>query len=121
MESPFNVVEVVSSHIALRTDRLRTLREQHGWSQRELARRCGVSDAQINKYESGQTDPSSTYLKLIAEQLNVSTDYLLGVTDDPQGHYGDGQLSDDEHAMLQIYRREGWPGVFRFGAERLAK
>ncbi len=100
---------------------MRALREQQGWSQRELGRRCGISDTQVNKYENGLVDPSATYLKLIAEQLGVSTDYLLGVSDDPNGNYGDGQLSDDERMMLQLYRREGWPGVFRFGAERLAK
>lgn len=107
--------------IALRPDRLRKLREQQGLSQRGLARLCGLGEAQVNKYENGQFDPSSGYLKVIAEKLGVSTDYLLGVTDDPRGHFGDGTLNDDERDMLDTFRREGWTGVIRLGAERLAR
>ena len=107
--------------IALRTDRLRRLREEHGWSQRQFARRCKVSDAQVNKYERGEVDPSSTYLKRIAEQLGVSTDYLLGMTDDPRGYFGDNKLSEDEYRMLEAFRRAGWPAVILMGAERISE
>lgn len=87
---------------ALRTDRLKALREQHGWTQRELSQRCGLGDSQINKYESGLHDPSATYLKLIAEQLGVSTDYLLGLTDHPRGSYGD-VLTPEERNLVDAY------------------
>ena len=86
----------------MRTDRLRALREQRGWSQRELALRCGLGDSQINKYESGQHDPSATYLKLIAEQLTVSTDYLLGLSDYPYNDK-DNALSAEERKLIGAY------------------
>lgn len=105
--------------ISLDINRLREIRERLGWSQRQLARRCGIGDAQINKYESGLSDPSSAILKRIAEVLGVSTDYLFGLTDDPHGHLGDGQLKDDERAMLEAYRRSGWPGVARLMADEM--
>lgn len=105
----------------LRIDRMREVRERLGWSQRELARRCGVSDPLINRYESGQSDPSASNLKLIAEALSVSADYLLGLSDDPRGQMGDGQLSDDERAVLDAYRRSGWAGLARLLAEALEK
>jgi len=111
----------LENKIALRVDRLRELREQRGWSQRELARRCGFGEAQVRKYENSETDPSSTYLKLMAEQLDVSTDYLLGMSDDPRGQFGDGKINDDEQAMLNTFRRDGWPGILRLGAEQISK
>lgn len=107
--------------MGLQIDRLQALREQRGLSQRELARLCGLSATQIHKYESGQNDPTSNNLVIIAERLHVSSDFLLGMTNDPHGHAGDGTLTDDERVMLQIYRRDGWPGVIRLGAERLTK
>lgn len=38
-------------------DRLREVRESRNISQRELARRCGFSPAQIYRYESGDNEP----------------------------------------------------------------
>jgi len=107
--------------MTLRADRIRTLREQRGWSQRELAHLCGLGDTQIFKYENGHSDPSSTNLGLIADQLGVSVDFLLDRTDDPRGHFDDGNLNADEHDVLAIYRRDGWPGVAHLSIERLAK
>jgi len=105
----------------LRIDRLRTIREQRGLSQRELARLCGIGETQINKYETGLSDPNVESLKLMAKELYVSTDYLLGITDDPRGHFGDGQLDEDERIIVNTYRRDGWTGVIHLGAERLSK
>lgn len=107
--------------IALKIERLREYREKKGWSQRELARLCGLGETQIHKYEMGQSDPLSTTLKLIADQLHVSVDFLLGGTDDPLGHLGDSALSQEEKLMLETFRLSGWPGVIRLGGERLSK
>ena len=107
--------------MAIRTDRLRDLREKHGWNKREMARLCGFGELQIHRYESGISDPSTDSLRVIAEKLGVSTDYLLGITDEPRGHVGDGQMSDEEGQILATFRREGWPGVIRLGGERLSK
>ena len=106
---------------ALRIDRLQTLRETHGWLQRELSRLCGLGEAQVGKYESGLTDPTATSLKIIASVLDVSTDYLLGITDDPRRQIDPDRLSADEHQVLDTLRRESWPGIIRLGAERISK
>jgi transcriptional regulator with XRE-family HTH domain len=105
----------------LRIDRLRALREQRGWSQRELGRISGLGDTQISRYEHGSTDPSSENLAILADHLNVSTDYLLGRTDNPRGTLGDGEISEDEQLMLKIYRSEGWVGIIKLVGERLTK
>src|SRR5258708_1673759 len=102
--------------MTLRVDRLQALREQKGWSQRELARRCSLGETMIRKYESTQTEPTTSSLKQIAEVLNVSSDYLIGITDEPRGHLGDGELNDDEQVILNTFRRDGWTGIVRLGA-----
>jgi transcriptional regulator with XRE-family HTH domain len=107
--------------MALVIERLRTTREHLNWSQRELARRCGLGEVQIYRYESGITDPSTDSLKKIAEVLNISTDFLLGLSDYPHGQVGDGVLDDDERVILNAYHREGWSGLARLSVERLSK
>jgi transcriptional regulator with XRE-family HTH domain len=82
-----------------RIDRLRQARQERGWSQRELARQCGLGEAQVNKYEKGHNDPSATYLAIIAQALGVSADYLLGLTDNPRGELGD-TLKPEQRQLL---------------------
>jgi transcriptional regulator with XRE-family HTH domain len=95
------------------------LRETHGWSQRELGRRCGFEETLISKYERGEFDPTSSSLKVMAENLGVSIDYLLGMTDEPHGFFGSSELSDDEQAVLWALRRDGWLGALRVVTERI--
>ena len=105
----------------LRGDRLRATREKAGMSQRELARVCGVGEVMIYRYESGITDPSTKYLTLIADKLSISTDYLVGLSDEPNGHLKDKQITDDERIMIDMYRREGWSGVARLSIEKMSE
>jgi len=101
--------------------RLRLLREQHGWLQREMARLCGFGESQIRNYESGETDPSSTALRTMAELLGVSTDYLVGLTDDPPVPIRSSDLSEDEQIVVDTLRRSGWSGIAHLGVDRLTK
>jgi len=111
----------MTAKVGLRIDRLQTARKNVGWSQRELARRCGFSDAVIRHYETGISDPSGYSLKMLAEQLNLSTDYLLGLTDNPRGQMAEGQTDETEQTILDVYRNEGWSGLARLSVERLSK
>ena len=52
--------------------RLRRLRELHGLSQRQLARRSGVSNATISLIEHGKTNPSMGLLKSLLEAIPMS-------------------------------------------------
>ncbi|MEP7287485.1 MAG: helix-turn-helix transcriptional regulator [Chloroflexota bacterium] len=105
----------------LRTDRLREAREAHDWSQRDLADICHFGNNMVYRYEMGISDPSAKALQTMAEKLEVSTDYLLGLTNNPRGQLGDNDLTQDERDVLDAFRREGWPGLLRLGAERFAK
>jgi transcriptional regulator with XRE-family HTH domain len=105
--------------VAFRADRLRHLREQQGWSQRELGRRCGFSDALIRKYESESIEPSASALKKMAEELRVNADYLLGMSDDSSMRPKLNGLDEAELAMIENYRRDGWIGVLSLVTEKL--
>jgi transcriptional regulator with XRE-family HTH domain len=55
------------------------LREAKGWNQSELADKSGVSRVMIGKYERGEAVPSIDAAKKIADALDVTLDYLVGV------------------------------------------
>src|SRR4029453_4719986 len=59
--------------------RLREERERAHISQRELARRLGVSASLISQIESGQSKPSVSTLYAIVSELGVSLDYVFRV------------------------------------------
>lgn len=110
----------MSDKVSLQADRLKALREERGWSQRELSRRCGFGESAIRMYELSEIDPSATHVRKIAEQFGVSTDYLLGLTNQPHGFYGIDELSADEQAVLHALRRDGWLGALRVVTDRMA-
>jgi transcriptional regulator with XRE-family HTH domain len=64
--------------------RIVATRAQLGWSQRELVRISGVGQNNLSVLEQGKKPSvrADTVVRL-AEALNVSTDYLLGRTDNP--------------------------------------
>jgi transcriptional regulator with XRE-family HTH domain len=55
--------------------RLRRLRTERGFSQRELSA-PGVSYAYISRIEAGARQPSVKALRMLARKLSVSPDYL---------------------------------------------
>ncbi|MBO5494726.1 MAG: helix-turn-helix transcriptional regulator [Eubacterium sp.] len=63
--------------------RLKDIREDHDLKQAEIADYLGIAQTVYSRYERGfQTIPIEHLLKL-ADYYNVSTDYLLGLTDNP--------------------------------------
>lgn len=64
-------------------DRLILLRKEKGYSQYEAAERLGFSRGKLANYEQGTRQPDYDTLEIIADFYDVSTDYLLGRTDNP--------------------------------------
>ena len=64
-------------------DRLREERVRAGLSQRELARRLGVSASLISQLESGMSKPSVGTLYAIVTELNLSLDKVIRGDDYP--------------------------------------
>ena len=60
---------------------LKKIREKRGITQIRLSTEIEVSQEAISAYESGKALPSVETLIKLANFLNTSTDYLLGLTD----------------------------------------
>lgn len=58
--------------------RLRAAREAKGLSQAELAEKSGLQPSAISHFETGRRAPSFDNLKVLADTLSVTTDYLVG-------------------------------------------
>ena len=61
------------------SERLRELREEKQLSMLALAKKIGVSDAAVCKWENGTNEPKASYILLLANFFEVTTDYLLGL------------------------------------------
>ena len=57
--------------------RVKTLRKQKRWTQKELAAKFDVRPAHLNKYESGLHAPPLEKLIKLAEIFDSTVDYLL--------------------------------------------
>ena len=62
--------------------RIKYLRESRQWSQLDLAKKLGISQPTLAAYELGTKNPKLETLILLSKLFNVSTDYLLEVTDE---------------------------------------
>ena len=104
----------------LSAQRLRQMREERGLTQRQLGELCGITLYQISRYETNKSDISGDSLEALARSLDVSADYLLGLSPLPKGQWSDSQLDEEELAIVDSFRRDGWPGLTRLGGARLS-
>lgn len=83
-------------------DTIRELREQHGWSQADLAERCGTFQQTIGRYETGAHEPKASMIMALSAAFGVTVSYLLGMDDDPSPH--GVELAPDEWRLVSCYR-----------------
>ena len=60
------------------------LRKERKLSQNDMAKFLGITRQGYGNYESGARRPDNETLQKLADFFEVSTDYLLGRTDDPK-------------------------------------
>ena len=63
-------------------EKLRTLRLDAGYTQKEMAQKIKSTDKNVWAYEKGLATPPAEIIVAYAEAFNISTDYLLGLEDD---------------------------------------
>ncbi len=80
--------------------RIRTLMAQQHITQKRLADSLQVSYSSLNNYLNGRRWPNLMLLRDIAYYLNTSSDYLLGLTEQPHPT----PFTEDEKLLLQLYR-----------------
>ncbi|MGH6931837.1 MAG: cupin domain-containing protein [Dongiaceae bacterium] len=88
--------------------RLRAIREMHGLSQRELAKRAGVSNASISLIEQNRSSPSVGSLKKVLDGLPMSlADFFGGqAATRPQVFFGPAELVELGSGRIS-YRQVG--------------
>ena len=73
-----------SNFMSLFSARLQKCRQEKGLTQKQMAKIYGISERSWQAYEGGKHMPDAQGLMQLADFFGVSTDYLLGRTDDPQ-------------------------------------
>ena len=63
--------------------RLQEIRNKNNTLQKDIAEYLNINVSTYQRYEYGTRNPSLEILIKIATYFNVSTDYLLGLSDDP--------------------------------------
>ena len=64
--------------------RLKQARADAGYTQPQIARITGIKQSDISKYENGHLEPNLEKLGTLAQFYNVSINWLLGVTLEPE-------------------------------------
>ena len=59
-------------------DNLKTLRAEYKMSQADLAKKLGVTQQCVSEWELDKTEPTLSYLCLMADIFNLSLDALCG-------------------------------------------
>ncbi|MCM1364199.1 MAG: helix-turn-helix domain-containing protein [Faecalibacterium sp.] len=62
-------------------ERLRQLREERKFTQKDVAATLGVDRTTYTIYEKGTSNPTLNSLRILSKLYNVSVDYLIGVSD----------------------------------------
>ncbi len=62
--------------------RLKSLRQESGLKQQEIAEKLDVTQGAYQKWESGTREPTLENVVKLAKLFKTTTDFLLGVTDD---------------------------------------
>ena len=87
--------------------RIKQLRENRGLIQEILASELGITQQILSKYERDVLCIKVDVLKRIAEYFNVTTDYLLGVSEvkrDLQGQMKVNKTLDTYYDLIEIYK-----------------
>lgn len=87
-------------------DRIKMLCDKNNITLSRLEQDCGFANATIDKWKNTST-PKADKIKVIAQYFNVSTDYLLGMTDIPSSV--ESMMGDDDFISLQRARSKMSP------------
>lgn len=87
--------------------RIKELRENRRLIQEILASELNITQQSLSKYERDITTIKIDILKRIAKYFNVTTDYLLGVSDvkrDLQGQMKMNKDIDEYYDLIEVYK-----------------
>ena len=77
-------------------EKIISLREQRGWTQKELANRVNINVSVMNRIESNDRPLKDSELLTFANIFEVSADYLLGRSDKKDNYLKENNFKIDE-------------------------
>lgn len=91
-------------------DKIKVLLDRRGMTQRELAKRIGITEVSMSRYVCNARIPKGPLIAAMAKALGVSADELLGLAEGPV-------ISDDKPPSAQPEKEKakrvlwtGWKG-----------
>lgn len=84
-------------------DRLKKVCDENNTNMTALSKRLKFSSGNISKWKNGGI-PKSETLVLIAKELSISTDYLLGLDDKPSQKENSKPLSKNEKECMEKFK-----------------
>ena len=85
-------------------EKLKDLRKSQGLNQKQVAEKLGITSATVSAYELGKKYPSLDILIKICTIFDVSSDFLLGLSDSMKLLKSD--LTDNQMKILRQLIRE---------------
>ncbi len=88
-------------------DKLKALRLNADLTQSELAKEVELPQSCISLWEKGSREPNLIGIKKLAEFFNVTTDYLLDLTNEQKNETEKVEsigITQDEQYLLDLYR-----------------
>ncbi len=89
-------------------NRIKSLREKRGLIQELLATELGITQQMLSKYERDSSIIKVDVLKKLAGYFNVTTDYLLGLSDvkrDLTGQIRINETIDEYYDLIEVYKK----------------
>lgn len=86
--------------------RLKEARLKNNLSQIDAAKKLGISNGTLSGYERDYRDPDTTILERMAALYEVSTDYLLGISENKEPVHREAGISDNDYNKLSAYQKE---------------
>ena len=83
--------------------RIALLRENRSLSQSQLAKKLNISTSTLGMYETNKRNPNTEMLKTLANFFNVSTDYLLEITNEKESSK-DSTVDIADDKVLMTYQ-----------------
>ena len=88
--------------------RIKSLREKRGLIQELLAAELGITQQMLSKYERDISIIKVDVLKRLAGYFNVTTDYLLGLSNvkrDLTGQIRINETIDEYYDLIEVYKK----------------
>lgn len=96
-------------------NRIKELRQTQGYTQGELGSLLNCTGMTISRYETGKNEPDNTTIARLCDIFNCTSDYLLGLSNEPTAQLPRGEelkselqrmideLSPEDEALVKAF------------------